>query len=71
MKFDPHWFGVRTGDTMLHVGNRSIIFCIAQAFNRRFVNGVHCWGFGILQIGRRHLFYIGSSGVSIGFIGRI
>jgi hypothetical protein len=29
------------------------------------------WGFGILQIGHRHLFAVGFSGVSILFIGRI
>jgi hypothetical protein len=71
IKFDPHWFGVRLGDRMVHIGQQSVIFCAAQVFNRRFVNDEHCWGVGVLQVGRRYLLYIGHSGVSILFIGRI
>ena len=33
-------------------------------------NSGHFWGLGLLQINKRHLFYIGHSGISILFIGR-
>lgn len=39
-------------------------------FNRHAADGDHWWGVGIVQIGNRHLFYVGHSGVSIFFIGR-
>lgn len=41
-----------------------------NAFNRVTADGDHFWGFGILQVGKRHLFCIGTSGVSILFIGK-
>ena len=33
-----------------------------NVFNRRAAAG-HWWGVGLLQIGKRHLFYVGDSGV--------
>jgi hypothetical protein len=42
-----------------------------NAFNRRCADGDHYWGFGLLQIGHRHLFYVGHSGVSVLFVGRV
>jgi hypothetical protein len=39
-----------------------------NAMNLNLSSG-HFWGFGLLQIGRRHLFFIGNVGISILFIG--
>lgn len=39
-----------------------------NAFNRETLDD-HYWGYGLLQIGSRHLFFVGHSGVSILFIG--
>ena len=38
-------------------------------FNRNSTIGHH-WGIGVLQIGHRHLFFVGTAGVSIVFFGR-
>lgn len=29
----------------------------------------HWWGFGLLQVGTRHLFYVGSGGIRVLFLG--
>ena len=31
-------------------------------FNRHAITGEHWWGFGIFQLGRKHLFWIGNQG---------
>lgn len=49
----------------------SLHVCLWNLFNRRCADGDHYWGFGILQVGHRHLFAVMFSGVSILFIGRI
>lgn len=38
-----------------------------NAFNRRSAEG-HFWGLGILQIGRRHLAYVGHDQAWLGFV---
>lgn len=38
--------------------------------NRVTADGDHWWGFGLLQIGKRHLFYVGDGGVRALFIGQ-
>jgi hypothetical protein len=39
-------------------------------FNRYPSTGEHWWGVGILQLGQRHLFYIGDGGFCFLFIGK-
>ena len=67
---DIHWFGFMIMDTVLHIGRHSVFFVAAQVFNRRFADGTHAWGFGVIQIGHRHLFHIGHGGVSLLFTGQ-
>lgn len=38
-------------------------------YNRDSTIGHH-WGAGVIQIGHRHLFFVGNAGVSILFVGR-
>jgi hypothetical protein len=40
-----------------------------NVFRRCSTDG-HYWGIGILQVGQRHLLYIGHSGAMLGFMGR-
>lgn len=62
---DLQWFNLNPGFKRTIFGANFKWF---NCFNR--VNSIfHTWGFGIIQIGRRHLFYVGSNGVSILFIG--
>ncbi len=39
-----------------------------NCFNRVTSDGDHWWGIGLFQIQGRHLFYIGSAGLSVLFI---
>jgi hypothetical protein len=45
-------------------------FKLFNLFNHRAKCG-HYWGVGIIQVGQRHLFYIGDSGLSILFLRKI
>ena len=67
------WFNISIPSNFISVrrNHRPPFLRIAQVFNRHCADGNHFWGFGILQVGHRHLFYIGHSGISIAFIGRI
>jgi hypothetical protein len=42
--------------------------CLWNLFNRRCADGDHYWGFGLLQIGKHHLFYIGHEGGHLLFV---
>jgi hypothetical protein len=59
-----HWFNISTP----HLVVRGVFLKLFNCFNRRSTDG-HFWGLGFLQVGHRHLFYVGHSGVSIGFLG--
>lgn len=49
------WFNLHRG--FIHIfGLRVKLF---NAFNRVCESGAHYWGFGILQINRHHLFFVG------------
>lgn len=62
------WFDL--GGPCFKVGTRPTFVWLWNAFNRHTADGDHWWGIGVLQVGNRHLCYIGHSGVSIAFIGR-
>lgn len=49
--------------------SRPIFVWFWNAFNRVTTEG-HYWGFGILQIGNRHLFFVGNTGIRAFFLGR-
>ena len=67
----PRWFRLSAPMWILHFRRGALAVCPWSLFNYRCADGEHYWGFGILQIGHRHLFAIMYSGVSIAFIGRI
>lgn len=68
----PTWFNASAPLWVVFAGaRRSLPVCLWTAFNRVCADGAHFWGFGILQIGHRHLFAVTHSGVSILFMGRI
>lgn len=52
---DFHWFNLHRGFIKVFGKNVKLF----NAFNRVCANGDHYWGFGLLQIGRAHLLYIG------------
>lgn len=62
------WFNVSS--PYWRIGRRRILIRPWNLFNRRTNDGDHWWGFGLLQIGRRHLFFVGHCGVSLLFIGQ-
>lgn len=64
MKIDPHWFNVSTPCWKV-AGKYVTLF---QVFNRR-AQQAHWWGFGLLQIGKRHLLLIHHGGLRALFIG--
>jgi hypothetical protein len=57
------WFNF--GTDFLHTFG--ILWKPLNAFNRESVDG-HWWGFGILQIQSRHLFYVGDGGIWLFFV---
>jgi hypothetical protein len=61
------WFNL--GGPCVKVGKRPIFVWLWNAFNR-VTDADHWWGVGVMQIGRRHLCYIGHNGISIAFIGK-
>jgi hypothetical protein len=60
------WFNASS--PALLVGN--VYLRAWNVFNRVCADGNHYWGIGVLQIQRRHLFYIGDSAVSVLFMGQ-
>jgi len=58
---------VTQGKSVFFMGKRLFFFKLLNWFD----NGPHNWGYGIFQIGTRHLFFIGSDGVSIFFIPKL
>lgn len=63
-----HRFRLSTEGRMLR--KPYVYFKLFNCFNYYLVDGPHCWGFGLLQFGSRHLFFVGFCGVSILYIGR-
>ena len=63
---DLKWFNANPN---LNRTKKGTYWSLFNLFNRVSNQG-HFWGFGVLQIGSRHLFFIGSEGVSILFIGK-
>lgn len=63
---DWRWFNA--GSPNLKIRGRNV--WLWNAFNRYTSDGEHWWGGGLLQVGRRHLLYVGHSGVSVLFIGQ-
>lgn len=66
--FNPRWFSVPSPMWRIP-GTRSRVR-LWNCFNRHTSDGDHWWGFGVLQIGRRHLFCVAFSGISVLFIGQ-
>lgn len=60
------WFNL-DGPSFKVMGRRVRLW---NAFNRHTNDGDHWWGFGVLQVNRRHLFFVAFSGVSVLFIGQ-
>jgi hypothetical protein len=65
-----NWFNISAPYWVFHVGNRRVSMRLWNLFNRVTSDGQHWWGFGVLQIGKRHLFYIGYNSVSMLFVGQ-
>jgi hypothetical protein len=67
MKVDLTWFNAGFGRFKVLGKNCKLFNC----FNRVNADdeGDHWWGIGIGQIGHRHLFYVGHSGISIFWFG--
>lgn len=71
--YKPSWDGWRwfnVSGPCFKIGRRARLVWLWNAFNRHTADGAHWWGIGVLQVGNRHLFYVGHNGVSIAFIGR-
>ena len=45
-------------------------FKFYNLFNNITKCGEHFWGFGLIQLGQRHLFYIGDAGLKLFFINK-
>lgn len=61
-----HWFNA--GSPRLKIAGRNV--WLWNLFNRHTSDGDHWWGIGVLQIGQRHLLFVGHCGISVLFIGR-
>lgn len=61
-----NWRWFNWSPPFFRVGGRPVK--LWNIFNRCSTEG-HWWGVGVLQVGHRHLFFIGWCGVSIMFIG--
>ena len=73
--FTPDWHTLRwfnvSGPCFKLAWRRRVNFLwLWNCFNRRTADGDHWWGVGVLQVGHRHLLYMGHSGISILFLGR-
>ena len=71
----PRWFNLSAPLWMIFPPSRlraprPLVVCLWNVFNRHYIDGAHYWGFGLLQVGNRHLFAVMFSSVSILFIGR-
>lgn len=60
------WFNV--GAPLIRVGGRTVR--LWNLFNRHTNEGDHWWGVGLLQVNRRHLFFVGHCGISVLFAGQ-
>jgi hypothetical protein len=65
---DWKWFNISSQSYMW----RGSFLKLINLFNRENPDNSddHWWGFGLLQVNQRHLFYIGHSGISIFWIGK-
>lgn len=66
----PRWFSFSTNAHLRYFGKKHLYFKLFNFFNRHTADGDHWWGLGFLQLNKRHLFYVGHSGVSVLFIGK-
>ncbi len=65
------WFNLSGPSFKIGLPNNRVNFLwLWNAFNRHTAEGDHWWGVGVLQIGHRHLFFVGFCGISIAFIGK-
>jgi hypothetical protein len=64
------WFNASAPQLLFRWLDRCICMRLYNCFNHHTADGEHWWGVGILQIARRHLFYVGDSGISILFLGQ-
>jgi hypothetical protein len=63
----PTWFNL-SGPTWIIRTRRRLFVSPLVLFNRVATFGEHWWGFGVLRINRRALFYVGHDGVSVCFV---
>lgn len=63
------WFNVSAPMWLLPVRWRHWVDAVVlwNLFNRVSVDG-HWWGVGVLQLGHRHLAYVGHTGFCLGFV---
>lgn len=61
-----NWFNL--GCPKIKVFGRNV--WLWNCFNRKTSDGDHWWGVGLLQVGSRHLFFVGHCGVSVLFVGK-
>jgi len=61
-----HWQWFNLSTPRWRIGRTGVR--LFQVFNRVSTDG-HWWGIGLLQVGKRHLLFIGSCGVRALFIG--
>jgi hypothetical protein len=66
------WFNVSSPMWWFRIGGKRINIRLWNLFYRGHLDGSQgrVWGFGILQIGRRHLFCVTWSRMSVLFIGQ-
>ena len=63
---NTRWFNIGGPKiyTPIHIGTW-------EFFNRHCKSNEHYWGLGVGQVGSRFLFYVGSGGISILFMGKL
>jgi hypothetical protein len=62
------WFNFSSPYFSKTIYGKYLFIRLWNFFNRVSKDG-HFWGIGLLQIGNRHLIYVGHSGISLFFIG--
>lgn len=56
------WFNISTPVWHLNLGGHKYLVKLFQVFNRHDATGDHYWGIGLLQVGSRHLLWLGNQG---------
>lgn len=65
MRAKFRWFNI--GSPVVRIKGRNVR--LWNLFNRHTSEGDHWWGVGIIQIGNRHLAFVGYCGIRFLFVG--